>query len=69
MLYLFARFNYSLCRYNTDILTNRVFYTDNGLEIRERKADGPRTEVHYYPNLAVAYLQDPKKDVQFTVCY
>lgn len=57
----------TVSRFNTNLETNRGFFTDNGLEIRQRKGEGTRTENKYYPNLSFSYLQDAKKNIQFTI--
>jgi len=54
-------------RFNTNLKTDRAFYTDNGLEIRERHSEGSRTENQYYPNLSFSYLQDVNQGIQFTI--
>lgn len=47
-------------RYSTDLDTDRVFYTDNGFELRRRERRDAAIPENYYPSLSNALLEDQR---------
>lgn len=57
---------YSLIRYHTDLNSNGRFWTDNGIEMRERRRIAERkVEANYYPMQSFASLRSDTEE--FTV--
>lgn len=55
-------------RYKTDFQTGEhEFFTDNGLELRQRILQGSKREASYYPMQSTAIVRDSKKSFQLTV--
>ncbi len=52
----------------TELHSNGMFYTDNGMEMKSRQYfSSEPIEANYYPMINTAYIQDAKKMLQFTV--
>eukprot|EP01114_Cavostelium_apophysatum_P007845 TRINITY_DN2004_c0_g1_i3.p1 TRINITY_DN2004_c0_g1~~TRINITY_DN2004_c0_g1_i3.p1 ORF type:complete len:1212 (-),score=393.06 TRINITY_DN2004_c0_g1_i3:43-3678(-) len=51
-------------RYDTDLNTDGIFYTDNGIEMRQRQYDqkNPKIEANYYPIQSTILLKNAERE-------
>jgi len=52
-----------IVRYGSSLKNDELFYTDNGIEMIQRKVSGSRSETQYYPTQSIIALRDGQQEV------